>query len=146
MAKVSEKLMVYCLVAIFVVIAMVEGAKGATICNIPSSRLNLCRPAVTGRYPPPPTKQCCLLIKHADLNCLCNFKDVLPAFNINPSRAFALPKKCKYNLHIPPKCRDWSSFELTQNIPTCDRVKDKTAEAPLNVLSYYLLKIFLDHA
>ncbi|TYI85325.1 hypothetical protein E1A91_D05G432700v1 [Gossypium mustelinum] len=105
MAKVSEKLMVYCLVAIFVVIAMVEGAKGATICNIPSSRLNLCWPAVTGRYPPPPTKQCCLLIKHADLNCLCNFKDALPAFNINPSRAFALPKKCKYNLHIPPKCR-----------------------------------------
>ncbi|XVE50757.1 hypothetical protein DITRI_Ditri01bG0188900 [Diplodiscus trichospermus] len=104
MAMAGEKFLVHCLVAILLV-AMVEGGKEQNICNIPFSKLNLCRPAVTGKYPPAPTKQCCGLIKHANLTCLCNFKDVLPAFDINPTQAFALPKKCKSNVPIPPQCQ-----------------------------------------
>ncbi|XWS09728.1 hypothetical protein CRYUN_Cryun39dG0014200 [Craigia yunnanensis] len=104
MAKASEKFLVHCLVAILL-IALVEGSNELVICNIPLTKLDLCRPAVTGKYPPAPTKPCCSLIKHANLTCLCNFKDALPAFNIDPARAFALPKKCKSNLPTPPQCQ-----------------------------------------
>ncbi|KAK8313153.1 hypothetical protein V6Z12_D01G090000 [Gossypium hirsutum] len=86
MAMASEKLLVQCLVATLLLIAA-------------------CKPAVTGENPPPPTKECCSLIKQADLTCLCNYKDALPAFQIEPSRAFALPQKCKCKHAVPPQCK-----------------------------------------
>ncbi|XP_022717665.1 putative lipid-transfer protein DIR1 [Durio zibethinus] len=104
MAMASGKLLVHCLVAVLLIV-LVEGANEPTICDIPMAKLNLCRPAVTGKNPPAPTKECCSLIKHASLTCLCNFKDALPALNIDPANAFALPKKCKSNAPIPPQCK-----------------------------------------
>ncbi|KAB2096106.1 Putative lipid-transfer DIR1 -like protein [Gossypium arboreum] len=105
MAMATEKLLVQCLVATLLLIAAVEGAKETTICNIPLKKLEQCKPAVTGKNPPPPTKECCSLIKQADLTCLCNYKDALPAFQIEPSRAFALPQKCKCKHPVPPQCK-----------------------------------------
>ncbi|XP_021287900.1 putative lipid-transfer protein DIR1 [Herrania umbratica] len=103
MAMAGERLLVHCL-AVMLLIALVEGATNEpTICNIALTKLKLCRPAVTGKYPPPPTKECCSLMKQANLTCLCKFKEALPAFEIDPARAFALPKKC--NLRTPPQCK-----------------------------------------
>ncbi|OMP04299.1 hypothetical protein COLO4_09753 [Corchorus olitorius] len=79
-----------------------------TICKIPLRKLSLCRPAVTGKYPPKPTEGCCGLLKQADLKCLCQYKDALPALEIDPVRAFALPKKCK--LRTPKQCQGINSF------------------------------------
>lgn len=105
MAMASKKLLVQCLVATLLLIAVVEGANEPNICNIPLNRLEQCLPAVTGKNPPPPTKECCSLIKQADLTCLCNYKGALPALDIEPSRAFALPRKCKSNHPVPPPCK-----------------------------------------
>ncbi|XVF77308.1 hypothetical protein PTKIN_Ptkin14bG0032400 [Pterospermum kingtungense] len=100
----GEKFLVHCLLAMLL-IALVEGAKEPAVCNIPLTKLDLCHPAVTGEHPPPPTKQCCGLIKQANLTCLCDYKASLPAMNINPTKAFALPKICKCNQPIPAKCK-----------------------------------------
>ncbi|GMJ10379.1 hypothetical protein like AT5G55410 [Hibiscus trionum] len=105
MAMSGEGLLVQCLVATLLLVAAVEANDGPIVCNIALNELEQCRPAVTGKHPPPPTKECCSLIKHADLTCLCEFKDALPALKIEPSRAFALPRKCKSNHPVPPKCK-----------------------------------------
>ncbi|GMJ05055.1 hypothetical protein like AT5G55410 [Hibiscus trionum] len=105
MAMSGEKLLVQCMVATLLLIAVVEATDGPMICNIALNKLGQCRPAVTGKNPPPPTKQCCSLIKHANLNCLCKFKSALPALKIEPYRAFALPRKCKSNQPVPPQCK-----------------------------------------
>lgn len=103
MTRNSSKVLVVSMVAALLFIAMVGGATAAPICDIDSTKLNQCRPAVTGKSPPPPTKQCCNLVRYANLPCLCNFKSVLPAFGINPAQAMALPKKC--GLKTPPECQ-----------------------------------------
>ncbi|CAN1189322.1 Putative lipid-transfer protein DIR1 [Linum perenne] len=72
-------------------------------CNVDPSRLIVCRSAVTGKHPPPPTTECCRLMRRANLPCLCKFKSFLPAFGIDPSSAMSLPKKCGLN-PPPPQC------------------------------------------
>ncbi|KAJ7963708.1 Protease inhibitor/seed storage/lipid transfer protein family protein [Quillaja saponaria] len=78
-------------------------ANAGSICNIDSHKLTCCLPAVSGNYsPPPPTKQCCFVLRHSNLPCLCSYKTLLPALGINPKHAFALPGKC--GLKTPPEC------------------------------------------
>ncbi|XVF77304.1 hypothetical protein PTKIN_Ptkin14bG0033200 [Pterospermum kingtungense] len=105
MAMAGEKFLVHCLLAMLL-IALVEGAKELTVCNTPLMELEKqCLPAVTGEHPPAPTEKCCGLIKQANLTCLCDYKAALPTMNINPTQAFALPKLCKCDQPIPPKCK-----------------------------------------
>ncbi|KAF7831129.1 putative lipid-transfer protein DIR1 [Senna tora] len=82
-------------VAAIVVTALVGGgAEAVVLCNTDSTKLNLCRAAVTGNQPPPPTEACCAVIRHANLPCLCKYKSVLPTLGIDPKNALALPSKC----------------------------------------------------
>ncbi|CAN0891927.1 Putative lipid-transfer protein DIR1 [Linum grandiflorum] len=74
-----------------------------TDCRVHPSELTICRPAVTGADPPQPTSECCKVVKNSNLACLCRFKDLLPAFGIDPPHALALPKKC--GLQTPPECK-----------------------------------------
>lgn len=108
MARTSSKVLAQ-VVVVMVLIAMVGGSSAATICNIDTSKLAECLPAVSGRSPPPPTKACCTALLSADLHCLCNYKSALPAFGINPALAMALPKKCGGSL--PPNCKG-NKFKL----------------------------------
>uniref|UniRef100_A0A2N9GZW0 Bifunctional inhibitor/plant lipid transfer protein/seed storage helical domain-containing protein n=1 Tax=Fagus sylvatica TaxID=28930 RepID=A0A2N9GZW0_FAGSY len=103
MDKASGKVSVQYVLVIMLIALVSYRAKAAAICNIDSTKLTQCLPAVNGQSPPPPTKQCCTVVRHANLPCLCNYKSLLPAFGINPTHALALPKKC--GLKTPPQCR-----------------------------------------
>ncbi|CAN1290698.1 Putative lipid-transfer protein DIR1 [Linum perenne] len=104
----------FCLVVVAVVVMQLHTAMAAdsssdgntssptTNCRIDPSQLNICRPAVTGTDPPPPSSECCKVVKTSNLPCLCRFKDFLPAFGIDPHHALALPKQC--GLNTPPEC------------------------------------------
>ncbi|KAF8414197.1 hypothetical protein HHK36_002197 [Tetracentron sinense] len=91
-------------VVVMALITIVGGAKGMTICNMDTTELAQCLPAIQGRSPSPPTKGCCAVMQKADMHCLCTYKSVLPTFGINPALAMALPKKC--GLKPPPQCRE----------------------------------------
>ena len=101
MAQTSGNTLVKWLVAALL-IALLGGAQAVVLCNINTDKLNLCRAAVTGKYPPPPDEKCCAVIRSANLPCLCRYKSVLPALGINPTNALALPGKC--GMKTPPSC------------------------------------------
>ncbi|XP_028772514.1 putative lipid-transfer protein DIR1 [Neltuma alba] len=101
MAQTGGKALVQWLVAALL-IALLCVAQAVVICNVETSRLNLCRAAITGRYPPPPSRRCCAVIKQANLPCLCSYKSLLPAAGIDPKNALALPGKC--GLRTPRRC------------------------------------------
>ncbi|XP_030536661.1 putative lipid-transfer protein DIR1 [Rhodamnia argentea] len=90
------------LLGLMVVIASRTDAQ--TLCNAPISGLEGCRPAVTLPNPPPPTAVCCDALKHADLKCLCQYKNspLLPELKIDQKLALELPEKCK--LPHPAPC------------------------------------------
>ncbi|KAL2493284.1 Bifunctional inhibitor/lipid-transfer protein/seed storage 2S albumin superfamily protein [Abeliophyllum distichum] len=75
-----------------------------TICNMSGEGLMACRPAATPPTPPPPSAACCSALSHADLHCLCSYKNskVLPALGVDPNLALQLPAKCK--LPHPAQC------------------------------------------
>lgn len=104
MAQTSGKVLVQWMVAALF-IALLGGAQAAQpalVCNLDISKLELCRAAITGKKPPPPTKECCDVIKPANLPCLCSFKSVLPAYKIDSKNAMALPRKC--GMRLPRAC------------------------------------------
>ncbi|XP_019447110.1 PREDICTED: putative lipid-transfer protein DIR1 [Lupinus angustifolius] len=102
MVKTNGNVLVQWLVTALLV-ALLGGAKAVVLCNIDSTKLNLCYAAVTGTHPPKPNGKCCEVVLHADLPCLCGYKSILPALGINPTNAFTLPKRC--GLKTPPQCR-----------------------------------------
>ncbi|KAF7815905.1 putative lipid-transfer protein DIR1 [Senna tora] len=102
MAHTIGKALVLWLLAAILVIGLWGGAEGVLLCNIESSKLNLCRAAITGEKPPWPTPKCCAVIGRADLSCLCKYKSLLPSVGINPANALALPGKC--GLKLPRGC------------------------------------------
>lgn len=84
---------------------MVEEAKSVRLCNIETNDLQRCRPAVTGNNPPPPVNGCCVVLRAANLPCLCKFKSSLTAYGIDPAKAKALLPKCGIrNVIAPPGC------------------------------------------
>ncbi|KAE8696310.1 dual specificity protein kinase zakA-like [Hibiscus syriacus] len=93
--------MAFIVVALVMVMAI---ADAQTICNMPTSGLMACKPAVTPPKPPPPTSTCCLALSHADMRCLCSYKNskLLPTLGIDPNLAMKLPSLCK--LPHPANC------------------------------------------
>ena len=74
-------------------------------CNMTQDGLTACKPAIMGPKPAPkPTDACCTALAHADLNCLCSYKNSgwLAVLRIDPDLAMQLPAKC--NMTPPEKC------------------------------------------
>ncbi|XP_062104913.1 putative lipid-transfer protein DIR1 [Humulus lupulus] len=82
----------------------VELSYAQTICKVPMKGLMECKPAVTKPNPKSPTPECCSALTHADLQCLCSYKNsqLLPSLGIDPTLALQLPQKC--NLPHPANC------------------------------------------
>ncbi|KAK7269811.1 hypothetical protein RIF29_22561 [Crotalaria pallida] len=115
-------------------ISLLVGAKATVICNIDSTKLDLCLSAVTGTHPPKPDKKCCAVISDADLPCLCGYKSVLPALGIDPTHALALPGKC--GLKTPHECigNHWTELfiYMTHASSFCSELKkDCISDLPL---------------
>lgn len=73
---------------------LIEEAKSIRLCNVDSSDLEKCRPAVTGNNPPPPGPDCCAVVKAANLECACRYKSYLSSYGINPSKAKTVIARC----------------------------------------------------
>lgn len=102
MVSSGAKVLVQWLLLAICLMALVGGGSATTLCNIDPSKLFDCLPAVSGESPPPPNKNCCAVIHHANLTCLCDYKAALRALKIDPAHAVELPKKC--GLNKPWKC------------------------------------------
>ena len=96
------------LVFVALLLALVIGssetmlANGVSLCHMDKEGLTACKPSVSGQYPAAPSAACCSAISHADMQCLCLFKNsnLLNLYGINTKLALELPAKC--NLAHPP--------------------------------------------
>lgn len=107
MGRTGAKVLMQWVVA-FLFIALVRRGGAVTLCNVDSNQLNYCLPAVRGGSPPPPTENCCGVVRQANLPCLCRYLSVLPVFGIDPISAVTLPSRC--SLETPPDCHGKSPF------------------------------------
>ncbi|KAI3455599.1 hypothetical protein Pfo_012262, partial [Paulownia fortunei] len=85
-------------IAIFTVFFVVLGVANAQmICNMSVEGLMACKPSAVPPNPPPPSATCCSALSHANIPCLCSYKNskVLPSLGIDPNLAMQLPDKCK---------------------------------------------------
>lgn len=89
MANMDSKVLVT-----IILVALLSQASATNLCNIDSTKLAQCLPALTGKSPKPPTPACCEVVHHANLPCFCSYLSVLPAYGIDPAHAVELPKKC----------------------------------------------------
>ncbi|OWM87977.1 putative lipid-transfer protein DIR1 [Punica granatum] len=91
------------LVLVLLIAAIVCGSHAQTICNVPYAGLMACKPAATPPNPPPPTAACCTALSHANMGCLCSYKNskLLPSLGVDPNLAMQLPDKC----HLPHPAR-----------------------------------------
>lgn len=99
----SKKIVALALVAIVLSSVNIEVSKAQGICNVSGEGLMSCRPSVTPPNPTAPTSQCCRALSHADMACLCTYKNsqLLPSLGIDPKLAIQLPQKCRLP-NIPP--------------------------------------------
>ncbi|PIN19315.1 hypothetical protein CDL12_04986 [Handroanthus impetiginosus] len=79
----------------FFVILRVSNAQ--MICNMSVASLMACKPSAVPPNPPPPSATCCSALSHANMPCLCSYKNskILPSLGIDPNLAMQLPQKCK---------------------------------------------------
>ncbi|KAJ7979102.1 Bifunctional inhibitor/plant lipid transfer protein/seed storage helical domain containing protein [Quillaja saponaria] len=77
---------------------ILQFSNAQTICNVPISGLMACKPAVTPPNPTPPSTVCCSALTHANMRCLCSYRNstLLPTLGIDPNLAVQLPEKCKF--------------------------------------------------
>ncbi|MBA0871186.1 hypothetical protein Goshw_022289 [Gossypium schwendimanii] len=92
------------LILAMVMVMAIATTDAQSICNMPASGLMACKPAVTPPNPPPPTSTCCSALSHANMRCLCSYKNskLLPSLGIDPNLAMKLPSLCK--LPHPANC------------------------------------------
>ncbi|KAK9280724.1 hypothetical protein L1049_003612 [Liquidambar formosana] len=91
-------------ILVVVMVAMLQGSRGLSLCGVNEDGLMACKPSVTKPDPVEPSPECCEAISGADLTCLCSYKNsvMLPALGIDPDLAMELPAKC--NLTPPTEC------------------------------------------
>ncbi|KAK7299986.1 hypothetical protein RJT34_10817 [Clitoria ternatea] len=82
-------------IVVLLIGTLLGSGEGSNVCNVDLSELEVCRPAVIGYNPPPPTEQCCAVFRRLNLPCLCQYKIKLALLGIDPAKAFALPAKCE---------------------------------------------------
>ncbi|XP_040999657.1 putative lipid-transfer protein DIR1 [Juglans microcarpa x Juglans regia] len=78
-------------------IGRLQVCNAQSLCNVPYSGLMECKPSVTPPNPTAPSASCCSALSHADLRCLCSYRNsnLLPSLGIDPNLAMQLPGKCK---------------------------------------------------
>lgn len=88
-------------VLLLVVVGM---ANAQMICNMSVASIMACKPSAVAPNPPPPSGTCCSALSHANITCLCSYKNskLLPSLGIDPNLAMQLPQKCK--LPHPSQC------------------------------------------
>lgn len=95
------KIKLFVVVAVLLVAISSNGvlqiSNAQTICNVSVSGLMACKSAVTPPNPTTPSTDCCTALSHADLRCLCSYRNsnLLPSLGIDPNLAMQLPGKCK---------------------------------------------------
>uniref|UniRef100_A0A0E0Q6R6 Bifunctional inhibitor/plant lipid transfer protein/seed storage helical domain-containing protein n=1 Tax=Oryza rufipogon TaxID=4529 RepID=A0A0E0Q6R6_ORYRU len=94
------------LVAVAAALLAVAPAPARAVCNMSNDEFMKCQPAAAATSNPTtnPSAGCCSALSHADLNCLCSYKNSpwLSIYNIDPNRAMQLPAKC--GLTMPANC------------------------------------------
>ncbi|KAG6785412.1 hypothetical protein POTOM_011142 [Populus tomentosa] len=83
-------------VVLLVVVALFEGSRAVSVCDISEDGLAACKPSVTKPDPvEPPSVDCCKAVSGANFTCLCSYKNsyLLPYLGIDPDLAMALPSK-----------------------------------------------------
>lgn len=111
--------------AILSVLLVVVGmANAQMICNMSVASIMACKPSAVAPNPPPPSGTCCSALSHANITCLCSYKNskVLPSLGIDPNLAMQLPQKCK--LPHPSQCqkkglKTQPTWNLSQSLGVC---------------------------
>ncbi|CAN4086980.1 unnamed protein product [Withania somnifera] len=101
----AKKIVALALVAIVLNSASIEVSQAQGICNVSGEELMSCKPSVTPPNPTAPTAQCCSALSHADMACLCTYKNWLPSLGIEPNLAMQLPTKCKLLILLVAKLK-----------------------------------------
>ncbi|KAG1330849.1 Type 6 nonspecific lipid transfer protein LTP602 [Cocos nucifera] len=102
--SVALALAVVLVVATTMEMGLASGAQG--ICNMTKDELMACKPCISSVNPvDKPADACCTALAHADLPCLCAYKNsgMLPYLGINASLAMQLPAKC--SVPAPAQCK-----------------------------------------
>ncbi|XP_010482992.1 PREDICTED: putative lipid-transfer protein DIR1 [Camelina sativa] len=92
------------LAIVLAALVLMEKPTSIPACNINANYLENCRPAVTGDNPPSPSKECCLVLQAANLECICRSKSYLPVLGVYPSKVQDLLSKCGVTT-IPTACQ-----------------------------------------
>ncbi|KAG9137332.1 hypothetical protein Leryth_026635 [Lithospermum erythrorhizon] len=103
--KIYQKVAILVLLLVAIASNEIKKSNAQSICNISAFGLMACRPAVTPPNPAPPSNTCCSALAHADISCLCSFRNsaLLPTLGIDPRLALLLPVMCNL-ASAPPTC------------------------------------------
>ncbi|XP_008792988.1 putative lipid-transfer protein DIR1 [Phoenix dactylifera] len=100
---VAFALAIVLVVATTMEMSLASGAQG--FCNMTRDELMACKPSISTAKPvEKPADACCTALSHADLPCLCAYKNsgMLPYLGIDPNLAMQLPAKC--SVPAPAQC------------------------------------------
>ncbi|KAI5665422.1 hypothetical protein M9H77_15275 [Catharanthus roseus] len=98
-----QKATISALLLIAFATSCIDSSSAQTFCNMSGQELMACKPSVTPPNPPKPSAECCSGLKHADMQCLCSYKNsnLLSSFGIDPNLAMKLPQMCKFPHPVP---------------------------------------------
>ncbi|XP_045819687.1 putative lipid-transfer protein DIR1 [Trifolium pratense] len=91
-----KKVMIVVMLLAFANVTML--VNGQTFCRTTKAGRDACKPYVNGDNSVDnqnPSSACCSAIAKADLPCLCQYKNYLPLYGIDPEQVMQLPVNCK---------------------------------------------------
>ncbi|KFK27132.1 hypothetical protein AALP_AA8G339100 [Arabis alpina] len=89
------------LAMVLTVAMLVKEAESISDCNVNLNDFEKCRPAVSGRNSPPPGSDCCAVVKAADLECACKYKNYFIVYGIKLAKVKAVIDSCSAKI---PSC------------------------------------------